>query len=113
MIARILGGVCLALVVAVTVQTVSLKRTQAALSASESVRAGLVRDLGAVTAARQTEREQCAQDFAGEVERGKIEVAKAAKAALARSQITGLCPRASTQAERLAALRANSGESKP
>jgi hypothetical protein len=67
--------------------------------------------LASSESARQSEREQCATDFAGEVERGKIEIAKASMAASARASITGLCPpRATTQAERNAALKRIAGE---
>jgi hypothetical protein len=111
MIARILGGVCLALVVAVTVQTVSLKRVERALEVSKAIGETTRLNLLEVVEARQTEREQCAADFAGEVERGKAERAKAVAASQARALITGICPpQAKTQAQRNAALRANSGE---
>jgi hypothetical protein len=111
MIARILGGLCLALVLAVTVQTVNLKRVERSLAASEAIGETMRRDLLQVVDVRQAEREECASDFAGEVERNKIEIAKSVAASQARASITGICPTiAKTKAERNAALRANSGE---
>jgi hypothetical protein len=97
---------------ALTAQTKRLDSVKADLATANTELTRVRGLLGTSESARQAEREQCAQDFAGEVERAKIEVAKASKAAVARSQITGICPRASTRAERIAALRANSGETK-
>jgi hypothetical protein len=42
-------------------------------------------------AARRTEREQCAEDFAGEVMRAKAEAEKAARAANAVAALTQNC----------------------
>jgi hypothetical protein len=119
MIARIIGVVALGLFALAGVQTFRLSQSDRDLTATQNklafqklVVANLAARVVRSETARQAEREQCAADFAGEVARNKIEIAKASKAALARSQVTGICPRASTQAERLAALRANSGESK-
>jgi hypothetical protein len=110
MIDRIIGVVALGLFAFAGVQTFRLTDTQNKLAFEKLVVANLAARVVRSETARQAEREQCAADFAGEVARNKIEIAKASKAALARSQVTGICPRASTQAERLAALRANSGE---
>ena len=64
--------------------------------------------LSASEVARQTEREQASQDFAGQVERCKDEIANASRAATARASL--VCKPAANQVERNKALRAIAGE---
>jgi hypothetical protein len=118
MIARILGGVCVGLAALAAVQTFNLARSDHELKAARTLlatekasTARLQSTIMQIKATRQTEREQCAADFAGEVMRANAERAKAVAATRARASITGICPTiAKTKAERNAALRANSGE---
>ena len=119
MIARILSGVCVGLAVLSAVQTINLSRSDHELKATReklSFEKLVVANLGARVVesetARRSEREQCAADFAGEVMRGKIEIERARKAATARHQLTNPQAKPLTAAQRLGALRANSGETK-
>jgi peptidoglycan hydrolase CwlO-like protein len=66
-----------------------------------------------VEAARETERTQAAEDFAGLVMQQKDELKRAVAAASATASLTGKCPPlAKTQAERRAAWDALHGASK-
>ena len=70
-----------------------------------------VRNMLAVSeTSRQTEREEAARDFAGQVERCKDDIANASRAATARASL--VCKPAANQVERNQALRAIAGEQK-
>lgn len=111
MIARALGGVAIGLALLAGVQTFNLSRSDRDLRIATTELARVRGLLGTSEAARQNEREQCAQDLAGEIERAKIEVEAVIKASQARASLTG-CRPAITSQDRLKALRANSGETK-
>jgi hypothetical protein len=81
-IIRILAGLCVALALVVLAL---------ALRASEAIRESTRLNLLEAVEARQIEREQCAADFAGEVERNKVAIADATRAATARASLTTAC----------------------
>ena len=66
--------------------------------------------LAASEVARQTEREQASQDFAGQVEKCKDDISDASRAATARASL--VCKPPANQLERNKALRAIAGEQK-
>ena len=73
----------------------------------------LVRVRGLLAASEEAilnEREQASEDFAGEVERCKAEIANASRAATSRASL--VCKPPANQLERNKALRAIAGEQK-
>jgi hypothetical protein len=104
-IVRILAGLCTALFLSSLGLGVGWQRADVALHASEATRESLRQDLLSNIQARQSERDQCAADFAGEVERNKVAIADATRAATARASLTTACaydkgPQAVTRALR-------------
>jgi hypothetical protein len=91
MIIRILAGLCVAFFLASLGLGVGWQRTDVALRASEAIRESARLNLLEVVEARQIERDQCAADFAGEVERNKVAIAAATRAATARASLTTAC----------------------
>jgi hypothetical protein len=98
MIARILGGLSIGLAMLAVAQTINLARSDHELKATRAILTQAQSSLKSEAArvamsesARQAEREQCAQDFAGEVERAKVEAERAAKSASAIATLTKNC----------------------
>jgi hypothetical protein len=85
-------GICLLISIgALAVTSSQVKDARAKLVVSDNELTRVRGLLGTSESSRQAEREQCAADFAGEVERAKVEAERAAKSASAIATLTKNC----------------------
>jgi hypothetical protein len=113
---KVATGFAIALAMAGTfaaIQTHRIDRLKTDVALQKQVAANLAGRVVASEGRRAFEIAQCSDSVAALIDQNKAEVAKATAAATARASLTRACPsRPLTPAERLAALRINSGESK-